>query len=245
MQLQRYNGDYKKWADYAFSSAVANPGKLDKIAASTSAADSMSIITDPAWILYNAISEIRETRVTPALSAYKNRMDYLNRLYMKAQMTLDHNTKFFPDANLTLRLTYGNVKGIDPDGPAPYSFQTNLDEAVAKHNPDVEEFDMPEKLLQIHKEKNYGRWAENGTVPIGFIATNHTTGGNSGSPVLNGKGQLIGLNFYCIWEGTMSDLYFDPGLCRNISVDIRYVLFIVDKLGDAGWLLKEMKLVDK
>ena len=82
-------------------------------------------------------------------------------------------------------------------------------------------------------------------MPIAFIATNHTTGGNSGSPVLNSKGQLIGLNFDRIWEGTMSDLYFDPSLCRNISVDIRYVLFIVDKVGDAGWLLKEMKLTDK
>lgn len=244
-QFKRYSSDYNKWADYVFTSAAANPAKLDKIAASTSASDSMNIVTDPAWILYNAISEVREKRVTSVLSAYKNQMDYLNRLYMKAQMTLDNSTTFFPDANLTLRLTYGNVKGIDPDGPAGYSFQTNFDEAVAKHNPDVEEFDMPEKLLQVYKDKDYGRWAVDGKVPVCLIATNHTTGGNSGSPMLNSKGQLIGLNFDRIWEGTMSDLYFDPRLCRNISVDIRYVLFIIDKLGDAGWLIDEMKLADK
>ncbi|MCB0697333.1 MAG: S46 family peptidase, partial [Chitinophagaceae bacterium] len=210
-QLQRYGNDYPKWANYVYNSAAASQSRLEKLAESTTLSDSMSIVTDPAWILYNAINTVNEKRVKPALTTYNEQMSYLNRLYMKAQMTLDHNTNFFPDANLTLRLTYGNVKGIDPDGPAGYSFQTNLDEAVAKHNPDIEEFDMPEKLREIHKNKNYGRWAVNGTVPIAFIATNHTTGGNSGSPVLNSKGELIGLNFDRIWEGTMSDLYFDPG----------------------------------
>src|SRR5690606_30315155 len=120
-----------------------------------------------------------------------------------------------------------------------------LDEAIAKHNPASEEFNIPEKLRQVHQAKDYGRWAENGTVPVGFIATNHTTGGNSGSPELNARSELIGLNFDRIWEGNMSDLYFDESLCRNISVDIRYVLFIVEKYGDAGWLLNEMRLKGK
>lgn len=244
-QYQRNGSDYNKWANYVFTSIVTDQSKMTSFANATSSADSMSIITDPAWLLYNAIRDVNTKRVYPALNRYKEQMSYLNRLYMKAQMTLDRNTAFFPDANLTLRLTYGNVKGIDPDGPAGYSFQTNLDEAIAKHNPAVEEFAIPAKLLQVHKEKDYGRWAINGTVPIAFIAANHTTGGNSGSPVLNAKGELIGLNFDRIWEGTMSDLHFDPSLCRNISVDIRYVLFIMDKVGGAGWLLKEMKLTNK
>lgn len=244
-QYNRYGGNYQKWANYAFTSAVADKDRLSGLASSTSPADSMSIVTDPAWILYNAINRMKDQRVDPVLSVYYDQMKYLNRLYMKAQMTLDKQTKFFPDANLTQRLTYGKVKGIDPDGPAGYSYQTNLDEAIAKHNPEVEEFDIPEKLRQIHKEKNYGRWATNGTVPIAFIASNHTTGGNSGSPVLNSRGELIGLNFDRIWEGTMSDLYFDPNLCRNISVDIRYVLFIVEKYGEAGWLLNELRLKGK
>ena len=240
-QYNRYGKDYQLWANYIYSSAATDPKKLDAIVS----ADSMAIVKDPAWQLYNALQEVNAKRIAPTLTHYRNQMSYLNRLYMKAQMTLDKRTNFFPDANLTLRLTYGNVQGIDPDGPAGYSYQTNLDEAVNKHNPAVEEFNMPEKLRQIHEKKAYGRWAVNGTVPIAFIATNHTTGGNSGSPVLNSKGQLIGLNFDRIWEGTMSDLYFDPNLCRNIGVDIRYVLFITDKIGGAGWLLNEMKLVSK
>ena len=244
-QFGRYGKDYSKWANYVFTSAATDAAKIKVMGNSSAPADSMAIVTDPAWQLYSALQKEAAQNVYPVLSAYNEQMTYLNRLYIKAQMTLDKETAFFPDANLTLRLTYGNVKGIDPDGPAGYSFQTNLDEAIAKHNPAIEEFNIPEKLRQVHSNKDYGRWAVNGTVPIAFIATNHTTGGNSGSPVLNSKGQLIGLNFDRIWEGTMSDLYFDPSLCRNISVDIRYVLFIVDKVGEAGWLLKEMKLTDK
>lgn len=244
-QFNRYGKDYSKWANYIFTSAATDAAKIKAIGNSTTPADSMTIVTDPSWLLYTAMQKEAAQNVYPVLTAYNEQMTYLNRLYVKAQMTLDKETAFFPDANLTLRLTYGNVKGIDPDGPAGYSFQTNLDEAIAKHNPAIEEFNIPEKLRQVHSNKDYGRWAVNGTVPIAFIATNHTTGGNSGSPVLNSKGQLIGLNFDRIWEGTMSDLYFDPNLCRNISVDIRYVLFVVDKVGDAGWLLKEMKLTDK
>jgi hypothetical protein len=134
---------------------------------------------------------------------------------------------------------------MDPEGPADYSFQTNLNEIMAKNNPAVEEFKVPEKLIELHSNKDFGRWAVNGTVPVAFIASNHTSGGNSGSPVINAKGQLIGTNFDRVWEGTMSDLYFDPKLCRNISVDIRYTLFIVEKFGGAGWLLNEMSLVKK
>lgn len=244
-QLNRQGNSYSKWADYVFTSTAADAAKLQGLASSVASSDSMAIVTDPAWLLYDAIEKMKAQRVEPILSNYREQMQYLNRLYMKAQMKLDKTTSFFPDANLTLRLTYGEVKGIDPDGPAGYSYQTILDEAIAKHNPAIEEFNIPEKLRQIHKEKDYGRWAVNGTVPVAFIATNHTTGGNSGSPVLNARGELIGLNFDRIWEGTMSDLYFDPSLCRNISVDIRYVLFIVEKYGGAGWLLDEMKLKGK
>lgn len=240
-QYNRYGKDYKTWADYVFTSSATSADKLQGLIMT----DSMAIVKDPAWQLFNAINDVNNKRVLPTLTAYRNQMSYLNRLYTKAQMTLDKKTAFFPDANLTLRLTYGNVQGIDPDGPASYSYQTNLDEAIKKHNPEIEEFNIPEKLRQVYEKKDYGRWGVNGTVPVAFIAANHTTGGNSGSPVLNSKGQLIGLNFDRIWEGTMSDLYFDPKLCRNISVDIRYVLFVTEKVGDAGWLLKEMKLVTK
>ena len=104
-------------------------------------------------------------------------------------------------------------------------------------------FKVPPKLKQLYRAKDFGRWAVNGDVPVAFIASNHTSGGNSGSPVLNSRGELIGTNFDRAYEGTMSDYYFDPDRCRNISVDIRYTLFIIEKFGSAGWLINEMKLV--
>ena len=241
-QYSEQGSNYETWANYVFRSMATAQDNLKNLAASASPDDSMKVLADPAWQLYRAITDHKQRRILPGLNNYYSNMAYLNRLYMKGQMALDNDREFYPDANLTLRLTYGKIDGIDPDGPAGYSFQTNLDEAVTKANPSVEEFNMPQKLIDIHRRKDYGKWAVNGTVPVGFIASNHTSGGNSGSPVLNAKGELIGTNFDRIWEGTMSDLYFDPRICRNISVDIRYTLFIIEKLGGAGWLLKEMKL---
>lgn len=246
-ELAAYGQDYTTWAQDIYAhSWVADKSKMTALLNNLSIADAATLQMDPAWKLYNAIIDYRAKKVLPILASFNKNMNYYNRLYMKSQMTA-HNNDIYPDANLTLRVAYGNVKGIDPDGPATYAFQTNLDEAIAKDNPMVDEFKVPQKLKDLHLAKDYGRWAIKDsvygtTVPLAFIADNHTTGGNSGSPVLNKKGQLIGTNFDRIWEGTMSDLYFDPNLCRNISLDIRYTLFIVEKFGGAGWLLKEMNL---
>ncbi|PZF71418.1 S46 family peptidase [Taibaiella soli] len=242
-EYKRHGSDFNKWADDIYSSSLlTSADKLNEFAQKASPADSNEIKKDLAYQLYKSIIVERNERVVPKLSAFNARLATLNRLYMKSQMNKDEGKKaFYPDANLTLRLTYGKVQGIDPDGPAPYSFQTNLDEIMTRENPAIEEFHVPAKLKELHDKKNYGKWAANGTVPVAFTASNHTSGGNSGSPVLNAKGELIGINFDRIWEGTMSDLYFDPNLCRNISVDIRYTLFIIEKFGGAGWLLKEMK----
>jgi hypothetical protein len=242
-QYAEQGKNYNNWSDYVYNSIAVSNESLKDFTKTATQADSNRIKGDAAWQLFNSISQLRKQKTTPELSKYSNDMNYLNRLYMNAQMALDKNKDFYPDANLTLRLTYGKVAGIDPDGAAGYSFQTNLDEAIVKDNPAVEEFNVPQKLKQLHATKNYGKWQSNNSVPIAFIADNHTSGGNSGSPVLNAKGELIGTNFDRIWEGTMSDLYFDPKLCRNISLDVRYTLFIVEKLGDAAWLLNEMKIV--
>lgn len=244
-QYKENGSDYTQWSNYVFSSLAASQDAIIAFANSATSADTNKIIGDAAWQLYNGIAQLRKDKINPILSQYTADMAYLNRLYINAQMKLDRNKAFFPDANLTLRLTYGQVAGIDPDGPSGYSYQTNLDGVIAKNNPEVEEFKVPEKLKELYNKKNYGSWAVNGTVPVAFIANNHTSGGNSGSPVLNARGELIGTNFDRIWEGTMSDLYFDPNLCRNITLDIRYTLFVVEKLGDAGWLLKEMKIIHK
>ena len=234
----------KKWANEIYRRSIATGlDKMEAFAAAAHKDDSDKIMNDPAWKLYTTITEYRNGRIQPALNRYAIKMATLNRLYMKGQMEENPHYAFYPDANLTLRLAYGHVKGIDPEGPAGYSYQTDLDGAIAKDNPHVAEFKVPEKLKELHKKKDYGRWAVNGTVPLAFVADNHTSGGNSGSPVMNAKGQLIGTNFDRVWEGTMSDYDFDPAVCRNISLDIRYTLFIVEKFGGAGWLLREMKLV--
>jgi len=244
-QYNEQGKNYTQWGNYVFSSIATSSEDIAQFADNSAAADSNKIKNDPAWILYNAANQYRSVYLTPYITRYYNDMAYLNRLYMNAQMQLDKHKVFYPDANLTLRLTYGKIDGIDPDGPAEYSYQTTLDGVIAKDNPDVDEFKVPQKLKELYNKKDYGRWAVNGTVPVAFIASNHTSGGNSGSPVLNAKGELIGTNFDRVWEGTMSDLYFDPNLCRNISLDIRYTLFIVEKFGNAGWLLKEMKIVNE
>ncbi len=184
-----------------------------------------------------------QTAVQKDLTGVQNRIILAQRIYMQAQMDVFKEKTFFPDANSTLRVTFGKVQGYKPKDGAYYDFKTDLDGVMEKYKPGDYEFDVPEKLRTLHKSKDYGQYGVAGKMPVCFIATNHTTGGNSGSPALDAYGNLIGLNFDRVWEGTMSDINYDPSICRNIMVDIRYVLFIVDKFAGADWLVKEMKLV--
>ena len=173
----------------------------------------------------------------------QNNVSKLQRTYMQAQMEVMKEKKFYPDANSTLRLTYGTVQGYAPRDAVKFDYFTDLDGLMDKYKPGDYEFDVPAKLQQLWRSKDYGQYGKNGVMPVCFIATNHTTGGNSGSPALDAYGNLIGLNFDRVWEGTMSDINYDPSICRNIMVDIRYVLFIVDKFAGATHLINEMKLV--
>ena len=191
----------------------------------------------------------------------------LMRSYVKGLMEMQPEVNFFPDANLTLRVAYGHVEGFRPRDGVYYKPYSTLQGIMEKENPDIYDYVVEPKLKELYALKDYGRYgipaartryeSANGEVmalcdadanrvpqmPVGFIATNHTTGGNSGSPVLNADGRLIGLNFDRCWEGTMSDLLFDPDYCRNICLDIRYCLFIIDKFAGAGHLVDEMTLV--
>ena len=167
----------------------------------------------------------------------------LSSKYMLALMEVFPERNFYPDANSTLRVTYGKLEGVHPRDAVSYGTTTYLEGAMAKYKPGDYEFDMPAKLIELYNSKDYGSYAENGKLPVCNIASNHTTGGNSGSPVLNGRGELIGLNFDRIWEGTMSDVNFDANICRNIMVDGRYVMFIIDKFAGQQWLIDEMELV--
>ena len=166
------------------------------------------------------------------------------RTYMKALREFDNERAFYPDANFTLRVAYGTVTGYENADGEYHTHLTTIDGIIAKDNPNIYDYDIPQSLRDTYKSKDYGRWAitQNGkkSVPVCFLASNHTSGGNSGSPVLNAKGELIGINFDRTWRSTMSDIEFDPSICRNISVDIRYVLFVIDRIGGAGYLIEEM-----
>ena len=168
------------------------------------------------------------------------------RTYMKALREFDNERAFYPDANFTLRVAYGTVTGYENADGEYHTHLTTIDGIIAKDNPNIYDYDIPQSLRDTYKSKDYGRWAitQNGkkSVPVCFLASNHTSGGNSGSPVLNAKGELIGINFDRTWRSTMSDIEFDPGICRNISVDIRYVLFVIDRVGGASYLFEEMDL---
>ena len=198
---------------------------------------------DPAFILVKELSDKYNKEIAPKYDEINLEITTLQRTYMKAQLELNTDSRIFPDANSTLRVTYGKVKGYEPKDATIYTPITHLEGVMEKYIPGDYEFDVPAKLIELYKSKDYGPYGDNGKMPVNFIGTNHTTGGNSGSPAIDAYGNLIGLNFDRVWEGTMSDIYYDPSICRNIMVDIRYVLFIMDKYAGAKNLISELKLV--
>lgn len=199
---------------------------------------------DPVVQLYASIKGTYVKTTHEKVTSLQTEIDALQKQFMAQQMETDKDRKFFPDANSTLRVTYGKVKGSNPRDAVTYGYQTHLAGVMEKYIPGDYEFDLPKKLISLYNTKDYGIYKDRtGDVPVNFTATNHTTGGNSGSPALDAYGNLIGLNFDRQWEGTMSDINYDPKLCRNIMVDTKYILFVIDKFADAKWLINEMKIV--
>ncbi|HLV69058.1 MAG TPA: S46 family peptidase, partial [Xanthomarina sp.] len=199
---------------------------------------------DPAYAYAKPMIDEFYNTINPAFEAKNEPITALQTEYMTALMKALPNERYFPDANGTLRVTYGQVRGYSPRDAVYYSPVSYLDGVIEKYIPGNYEFDVPQKLIDLYETKDYGQYADaNGKVPVCFLGTNHTTGGNSGSPTIDAHGNLIGLNFDRVWEGTMSDMYYDPEICRNIMVDLRYVLFIVDKYAGAKHLIDEMELV--
>ena len=209
--------------------------------------DSKTVIekinADKGYQILKAMADAYTKNVLPKYDELNLKNIATQRTYMKAILELFPNDRIFPDANSTLRVTYGKVKGYKPNDAITYDPFTYLDGVMEKYVPGDYEFDVPKKLIDLYNSKDYGDYASKGKIPVAFIATNHTTGGNSGSPALDAKGNLIGLNFDRVWEGTMSDIYYSPEICRNIMVDIRYVLFIIDKFAGADNLIKELKII--
>jgi len=184
------------------------------------------------------------TKIDPEFQQKNQPITALQKTYMKALMEALPTARYFPDANSTLRVTYGQVRGYSPRDAVYYNPVSYLDGVIEKYVPGDYEFDVPQKLRDLYDAKDFGQYTDkNGKVPVCFLGTNHTTGGNSGSPAIDAHGNLIGLNFDRVWEGTMSDMNYDPEICRNIMVDARYILFIIDKYAGAKHLIDEMKLV--
>ncbi|MCD6179651.1 MAG: S46 family peptidase [Bacteroidales bacterium] len=199
---------------------------------------------DPVFVLAKSFSDYGR-KISEEIRDLEYQSIALRRNYMKLQMEYDTEKVFYPDANFTMRIAYGFVDDYKPRDAVKYEFFTTLDGILDKEDPDIYDYVVEDKLKELHKNKDYGRYADaDGSIHVGFTASNHTTGGNSGSPVFNADGQLIGINFDRNWEGTMSDLMYDPDQCRNISLDIRYCLFIIDKFAGAGHLVDEMTLVE-
>ena len=197
--------------------------------------------------IYKQTNDYFRTNYAPTLEAVNKELAILYRSYMKGMMEYNEVNKtgkiFYPDANSTLRVAYGQVKGYKPADAIYYTPVSSLDGVIEKDNPEIYDYNIPQKLRDLHAAKDYGQWEVNGSVPVAFIATNHTSGGNSGSPVLDANGNLIGVNFDRVWEGTMSDVVYDPEICRNISLDIRFALFVIDKLAGATHLIEEMEIL--
>lgn len=237
-------GGFAQLADKLYAASSLDEG--DKILAALKSNPTELLEShkkDPVNDLIKALSGSFSSKVSGKLSGLMDAIDKLQRTYMQAQMEVFKEKTFYPDANSTLRVTYGTVKGYNPRDAVTYDYYTYLDGVMDKYKPGDYEFDVPEKLRELYRKKDYGPYGVSGKMPVCFIARNHTTGGNSGSPALDAYGNLVGINFDRVWEGTMSDINYDPSICRNIMVDIRYVLFIVDKYAGAGHLVKEMKLV--
>ncbi len=239
-------GSIETWAEDIFTNSIfIDPAKV----AAITAEDREAVLKDPATEFFNEFLKWYSNDIQPVTTKLNQDLQLAYRDYMRGQMVYCRTQRvpkaFYPDANLTLRVAYGHIKGYSPADGAYYKPSSTIKGIMEKDNPEIFDYNIPQRLRDIYAAKDYGRWADaTGEVPVCFIATNHTTGGNSGSPVINADGNLIGINFDRVWEGTMSDIVFDPEICRNISLDIRYVLFTIDKVADADHLLEEMTLVE-
>ena len=239
-------GSVNAWAEDIFTGSIFT--ETDKVAALT-AGDKDVVMADPATEFFNEFLKWYAADIQPVTTRLNQELQLAYRDYMRGQMVYCRTQRvpkaFYPDANLTLRVAYGHIKGYSPADGVYYTPSSTIKGIMEKDNPDIFDYNIPQRLRDIYATKDYGRWADaSGEVPVCFIATNHTTGGNSGSPVINADGDLIGLNFDRVWEGTMSDIVFDPEICRNIALDVRYVLFTIDKIGEADYLFDEMTFTE-
>ena len=256
-EMMQQHGSVEAWAEAIFENSLFADEEVVKALTAEGKtveqlkADRAAVMADPATIFFNEFLKWYHRDILPHSTRINQELQLAYRDYMRGQMAYAEASEgeaglasFYPDANLTLRVAYGHIKGYSPADGVYYTPSSTIRGIMEKDNPEIFDYNIPQTLRDIYASKDYGRWADvTGEVPVCFIATNHTTGGNSGSPVINADGDLIGLNFDRVWEGTMSDIVFDPEICRNISLDVRYVLFTIEKIGGAGYLLDEMTIL--
>ena len=247
--VEKY-ADVKAYVDELFAKTMfVSEESVNEFLDGFKASKAKKLAKDPALMAYNNVMDFYINNVRAKTVELGNQIADMQRVFMRGQMEYhaDQNPDkmIYPDANFTLRVTYGKIGGFSPKDAVTYKHYTTLDGIMQKENPAIYDYVVTDRLRELYEEKDYGRYADkDGSMHVAFIAGNHTTGGNSGSPILNADGHLLGLNFDRTWEGTMSDLIYDPSICKNISVDIRYVLFIIDKYAGAGHLVDEMTIVE-
>ena len=241
----KYHGNWEGYVSRLYETSVfADCSKILKILSDPRAKNIKKLGNDPAFLLSASAAAVMDKKVSPVNLEISRTIDSLQRVYTEGLMLYQAGKTFYPDANSSLRIAYGKVDDYSPADAVNYQYYTTVKGILQKENPDIYDYVVEPRLKELIINRDFGQYADkDGTMHVAFTASNHTTGGNSGSPVLDGNGSLIGLNFDRNWEGTMSDLQYDPDQCRNIVLDIRYCLFIIDRFAGAQRLINEMKLL--
>ena len=224
-------------------SKLHNKEQVEKLLQGSQKSFKKKLEKDPIYNLAQNLLTHFLNEVRPSFSQMTQNEEKLMKSFVKSLMMAYPEKSFWADANSTLRLTYGKVEGSAPRDGMQYTWFTTMDGIIEKYNTGEADFEVPQRLLDLYEEKNYGQYGTDGKLHVCLLGSNHTTGGNSGSPALDAYGRLVGINFDRSWESTMSDVLFDKDICRNIMVDIRYVLWVIDIYAGAGHLVKEMNLV--
>lgn len=244
LQPAGFKDTWSKNGDKIFSKSIfMDLAKIKDLLSKFTDKSCAKIQKDPAFIMAAELSNVLSTKINPPYREFAIKEQGLMQTYVEGVLTMYPNRKTWADANSTLRIAYGKIEGSAPVDGMKYTHYSTMKGIMQKHNPQDPDFELTERFIELYKKGDWADYAQDGELWVCFTASNHTTGGNSGSPVIDGEGNFIGINFDRSWESTMSDFLFDASRCRNIVVDSRYILWVIEKYGEAGHLIKEMKLV--